>query len=224
MDQTTEAMVVFFVYLSRRVNSRFVKLNKKKMTRVILEQMKEYGVVELTRRKGSPPTWTATRKLIHEIKEIPKERIDHHPGYLQLIKEGAMRLCKKHGSFYLSDNWHFFALLFPVIFEYQYKHCIRWMTSDATLQEHKDYLHRKGLLIAKAALFAAALNICVADMNNRNYQHKKDIYDRNDDDDEKDGLPPARDTYAGVATKMPKGQSIVKDNIIALPIEHTPHS
>jgi hypothetical protein len=225
MDQITEAMVVFFVYLSRRVNSRFVKLNEKKMTCVILKQMREYGFVELTRGDSSPPTWTATRKLLHEIMEIPKDRIDHHPGYLQLIDKGARQLCKKYGSVCLSDKWHFFELQFRVIFELQHKHCMRWLRSDAMLLEDKECFQRRGLFVAKAALFAAALNICVADMNSRSYQHEEEIYeeDGDEDDDDDDCLPPASDPSAGTASKT-LNNSIVKDNVIAFPVKHVPPS
>jgi hypothetical protein len=94
------------------------------------------------------------------------------------------------------------------------------------LLENKHHFRRKGLLIAQGALFAAALNICVADMNNRSYQDKKDIHkhDDDDDDDDEDCLPLTSDASAGADTKMLKQQSLVKDDIIALPIKHTPYS
>lgn len=70
MDLMTKLMVMFFEYLSRSVNSHFAKLNAKKMTRVILKEMKEHGLVSLVHRIGSHPTWTATRKLIRATTKL----------------------------------------------------------------------------------------------------------------------------------------------------------
>jgi hypothetical protein len=59
-------------------------------------------------------------------------------------------------------------------------------------------------------------------MNNRLYQHTKDTHENDDDDD--DCLLLASNASAKTEPTMPKQQSIVKDNIIALPIRHAPHS
>jgi hypothetical protein len=164
MDETTGLMVVFFAYLSRCVNSRFDKLNRTKMEGVILRQIKEYGFV---RRKGLHPTWTATRKLIRATTKSPKDWIDHHPDYLTLIDRTAQRICSRDGGICPGNKWHVFELEFSAIFEYEYRHCIRWMKEVAKLTRAKDKFSREAFLVAWGALFNAALSICAAD-----YDHK----------------------------------------------------
>jgi hypothetical protein len=210
MDKNTEAMVVFFDYLCRRLNSRFAKLNKAKMAGLIVEQMKEYGLAK--RSKDLTHRWIATRKLIREIKKSPKERTYRHPDYLDLIDKGAHRPCEKHGNVCPTDKWRFFELRFRVIFEYQHKHCMRWMN---------DYFSPKGSPAAKVALFIVAINTCIADMNNVSSTHKKYAYEHDHDDE--DCLPPARDASSGMVTLPAQEQPIMKNNIIAFPTKHTPH-
>jgi hypothetical protein len=190
--------------------------------------MKEYGFVNRARRKSSVPAWAASPKLIREIQQIGNEWCDCHPRQLTLLHKKADQVCRMHGYICLDDKWHFFKLLIVSIFEYEHRHCIRWMKSDFELVKNGAEFPSKTLLQARAALFGTVVGICAADMNTRTYERVKDNRNDDDDDDEKDDdedcLLCASDSSVKVATKMPKQQSIVKDNIIALPIKHAPHS
>ena len=210
MDETTGSMVVFFAFLSRCVNSRFDKLNRTKMKSVILRQIKEYGFV---RRKGLHPTWTATQKLIRATTKSPKDWIDHHPDYLTLIDRTAERICSRDGGICPGNKWHAFELEFSAIFEYEYRHCIRWMKEEAKLTRAKDKFSREAFLVVWGALFNAALSICAAD-----YGYKLALREDDEDEGEEDGENCLSDATIRATTTAPQWQSVSQStNDVALP-------
>ena len=178
MDETTASMVVFFAFLSRCVNSRFDKLDRTKMKSVILRQIKEYGFV---RRKGLHPTWTATRKLIRATTKKSK-RLDRSSSRLFETNRSNRSANLQQGRWHFPGNkWHVFELEFSAIFEYEYRHCIRWMKEEAKLTRAKDKFSREAFLVAWGALFNAAISICAAD-----YDHKMEPERTEGDEKESD--------------------------------------
>jgi hypothetical protein len=216
MDLMTKLMVVFFEYLSRSVNSHFAKLNAKKMTRVILKEMKEHGLVNLVHRIGSHPTWTATRKLIRATTKGPKEWVDHHPDFSTLIDRAATRICNREGEdggVCPSDKWHAFELEFSAIFEYEYRNCLRWMKEGTKLKHARTKFSPEAFSVAWWVLMNAALNICAAD-----YGYKLALREDDEDEGEEDGENCLSDATIRATTTASQWQSVSQNtNDVALP-------
>jgi hypothetical protein len=167
MDYPTQAMSAFFDVLSSRVDPRFAKLTSKRKQREIIRVMKQYGFVKLARANTSVPVWTASRKLVLQVLGIGDKPYDNHTQYAVIVERAVERIFREQEFLDLNDKWDFFRIRLPDIFEHEYQHCLRWMRSDYMLQKNKHKFSRQALLTAQAAVFGAAINICVADMNTK---------------------------------------------------------
>jgi hypothetical protein len=90
-----------------------------------------------------------------------------HPQDTVIMGKAAARIFGEQEYICLEDRWDLFRIRLADIFEYEYRHCLRWMRSDLVLLENKDVFSRQALLNARAVLFAAAIRICAGDMNTR---------------------------------------------------------
>jgi hypothetical protein len=162
MDYAIGQMTTFFDILSSRVDARFAKLTSRQKRREIIRVMKEYGFVKYPKNSVQ-----ATRKLILQLYGIREEAYDIHPQDTVIMKRAMTRILQEQEYVNFEDRWDLFRIRLADIFEYEYKHCLRWMRSDLLLLENKDVFSRQALLKARTVLVAAALRICAADMNTR---------------------------------------------------------
>jgi hypothetical protein len=218
MDGYTESMVSFFECLSRHVRPQFAKVKEKKRQRHILEVMQEYGFVKYNSRK----TWVVTRQLVGKIIKINRTTRDHHTSSARCFQKGIDRIFRDGDYLDPNDNWHYFQLLLPIIFETQYMHCIRWLKLNIQLHDEKSKFSREALLVAKGLVFAGVINVCIAETNATldKFSSSGD-YDDDDNDDDDDDSPRRPSPVAasiGATTTSSQQQSVIQSpNIVALP-------
>jgi hypothetical protein len=163
MDYLTQAMSAFFDILSSCVDPRFATLSSKQKQREIITVMKEYGFVKCPKNSVR-----ATRKLIFQLYgRREEEAYDIHPQDTVIIGRVLARMFGEQEYVDIEDRWDSFRIRLADIFEYEYRHCLRWMRSDLVLLENKDEFSRQALQEARAVLCAAAIEICAADMHTR---------------------------------------------------------
>ena len=219
MDPYTKSMVSFFECLSRHVRPQFAKVKEKKRQRHILEVMQEYGFAKYNSRKK---TWVRTRQLVGKIIKINRVTRDHHTSSDRCFQKGLDKIFRDGDYLDPNDNWHYFQLLLPIIFEAQYMHCIRWMKLNIQLHDEKSKFSREALLIAKGFVFAGVINVCIAETNATldKFSSSGD-YDDDDNDDDDDDSPRRPSPVAasiGATTTSSQQQSVIQSpNIVALP-------
>jgi hypothetical protein len=162
MDYEIEQMTTFFDILSSRVDARFAKLSSTQKQREIITVMKEYGFVKCPKNSVR-----ATRKLTLQLYGIGEEAYDIHPQDTVIIGRVLARMFGEQEYVDIEDRWDSFRIRLADIFEYEYRHCLRWMRSDLVLLENKDVFSCQALLKARAVSCAAAIEICAADMNTK---------------------------------------------------------
>ena len=152
MDYAIGQMTTFFDILSSRVDARFAKLTAKQKQREIITVMKEYGFVKCPKNSVR-----ATRKLTLQLYGIGEEAYDIHPQDTVIIGRVLARMFGEQEYVDIEDRWDSFRIRLADIFEYEYRHCLRWMRSDLVLLDNKDVFSRQALLKARAVSCAAAI-------------------------------------------------------------------
>jgi hypothetical protein len=221
MNPYTESMVSFFECLCRHVRPQFAKVKEKKRQRHILEVMQEYGFAKYDSRKK---TWVGTRQLVGKIIKINRVTRDHHTSSARCFQKGIDRIFRDGDYLDPNDNWHYFQLLLPIIFETQYMHCIRWLRLNIRLHDEKSKFSQEALLIARGFLFAGVMNVCIAETNatldkfSKSGDYDDDDNDDDDDDDDSPLRPSPVAASIGATTTSSQQQSVIQSpNIVAFP-------